>query len=178
MKIVDVPTKSLKPYKNNPRDNDSAVEDVANSINEYGFQQPIVVDKNKIVIIGHTRLKAALKLGLPVVPAIVATDLSAKKVKELRIADNVTGEAASWDIDKLFSELSVVSKDGDYFTGFKFDQMMNEATEMIAGIEEDTFGESKKKAIRMYVVGDTKLEDVQEQLKAISEKYDVQIVVN
>ena len=95
---------TLIPYANNPRINDDAVNMVANSIKEFGFQQPIVVDKNMVVIVGHTRLKAAKKLKLKVVPVQVA-DLTDEQARAYRLADNKVGEYAEWDEGKLDLEL-------------------------------------------------------------------------
>ena len=87
---------SLTPYENNPRDNDCAVEAVARSIEEFGFKNPIIVDRHGVIIAGHTRLKASLSLGLEEVPVIVADDLTDEQCKALRLADNKTGELATW----------------------------------------------------------------------------------
>ena len=91
----------LTPYENNPRINDKAVEYVANSIKEFGFKVPIVVDENNIIVAGHTRLKASKKLGLEQVPVIVASDLTDEKVRAFRLADNKVSELAEWDEEKL-----------------------------------------------------------------------------
>jgi len=96
----------LKPYDKNPRINDNAVEAVARSIREYGFRQPIVVDADGVIIVGHTRWKAALKLGLEEVPVHVASDISPEQIKAYRIADNKTAELATWDMELLPVELS------------------------------------------------------------------------
>jgi site-specific DNA-methyltransferase (adenine-specific) len=96
----------IKPYEKNPRINDGAVEAVANSIREFGWQVPIVVDKDGIIICGHTRLLSAKHLGLEQVPVHVATDLSPEQVKAYRIADNKTAEIAEWDYDLLPIELA------------------------------------------------------------------------
>jgi ParB-like chromosome segregation protein Spo0J len=87
-------TRSITPYERNPRINDKAVDAVATSLKEFGFRQPIVVDTGNVIIAGHTRYKAALKLGLQKVPVHIATDLSPEQVKAYRIADNKTGELA------------------------------------------------------------------------------------
>ena len=105
MQIENWNINDVKPYENNPRKNDEAVEKVANSIKEFGWQQPIVVDKEGIVIVGHTRLKAAQELGLDEVPVIVANDLTDDQAKAYRLADNKTGELAIWDFPKLNIEL-------------------------------------------------------------------------
>ena len=97
---------SIRPYPNNPRVNDAAVDSVAASIKEFGFAQPIVVDGEGVIIVGHTRLKAALKLGLEQVPVVVASHLSPDQVRAYRIADNKTAEIAEWNYDLLPIELS------------------------------------------------------------------------
>jgi DNA modification methylase len=96
---------SVRPYDNNPRNNEAAVEAVAHSIKTYGFRQPIVVDGSGVIVCGHTRLKAALSLGLNEVPVHVARDLSPEQVKALRIADNRLHELATWDNALLAVEL-------------------------------------------------------------------------
>src|SRR3990167_580863 len=96
----------IKPYDKNPRINDKAVDAVAESIRQFGFRQAIVVDTEGVIICGHTRYKAALKLGLKEVPVHVATDLSPEQIKAYRIADNKTAELAEWDLDLLPIELS------------------------------------------------------------------------
>ena len=103
---------SIRPYDNNPRKNDQAVAAVACSLEEYGFRQPIVVDSDGVIIAGHTRYKAALKLGLEKVPVHVATDLSPEQVRAYRLADNRTGELATWDYDILPIELSALQDAG------------------------------------------------------------------
>lgn len=105
LKIVYRKTDDLKPYANNPRVNDKAVDAVAKSIEEFGFKVPIVVDKNGIIVAGHTRLKACKKLGIEEVPCIVAEDLSDEEIKAFRLADNKAAEMAEWDWDKLEAEL-------------------------------------------------------------------------
>jgi len=105
MKIELWELSRIRPYDNNPRHNDQAVEAVARSIREYGFQQPIVVDADGVIIVGHTRWKAARKLGLEKVPVHVARDLSPEQVKAYRIADNKTAELAEWNYELLPIEL-------------------------------------------------------------------------
>jgi len=106
MQIELRPTASIKPYPNNPRLNDDAVAAVAASLKEYGFRQPIVVDSDGIIIVGHTRWKAAQKLGLEQVPVHVATDLTPEQIKAYRIADNQTATLAEWNYDLLPLELA------------------------------------------------------------------------
>ena len=105
MQIQNVPITSVKPYEKNPRFNDDAVDAVAKSIKEFGWQQPIVVDKDMTVICGHTRLRSAERLGLTEVPVIVADNLTPEQVKAYRIADNKTGEIAEWNYDLLPFEI-------------------------------------------------------------------------
>lgn len=106
MKIQLVDVSRIKPYANNPRINDQAVEAVAASIRSFGFRQPIVVDENWVIIVGHTRYKAALWLGLKKVPVHVARGLSPAQVKAYRIADNQTSQLSEWDHDRLPLELA------------------------------------------------------------------------
>ncbi|HHJ7436735.1 TPA: ParB N-terminal domain-containing protein [Streptococcus pyogenes] len=106
MGFVDKKLSEITPYKNNPRNNDEAVGPVAESIKEFGFKVPIVVDKNGEIINGHTHYKAAQKLGLETVPVIVADDLSEEQIKAFRLADNKVGEIAVWDLDLLNEELN------------------------------------------------------------------------
>ena len=108
----------LIPYDNNPRKNDEAVDYVANSIKEFGFKMPIVVDRRGVIIAGHTRLKASKKLGLKEVPVVVADDLTDEQVKALRLADNKVGEIAEWDFSMLEEELAELDIDMEQF-GFE-----------------------------------------------------------
>lgn len=105
MNIVEKRLNELKPYENNPRINDGAVKCVKNSIEEFGFKVPIVIDKNGVIVAGHTRYKASQELGLETVPCVVADDLTDEQVKAFRIADNKTAEKASWDLDALKTEM-------------------------------------------------------------------------
>jgi len=99
------PIDDIQPYEANPRINDDAVDAVAASLKEFGFRQPIVIDADGVIIVGHTRWKAAKKLGLAKVPVHIATDLPPEKVKAYRIADNQTATLAEWDMDLLPIEL-------------------------------------------------------------------------
>lgn len=105
MEIVFRKVKDLKPYEKNPRKNDEAVKFVKASIEQFGFKVPIVIDKDGIIVAGHTRLKAAKELGMSEVPCIVADDLTEEQVKAYRLADNKTAEIAEWDIELLNTEL-------------------------------------------------------------------------
>src|SRR5882672_4949609 len=100
------PIASIRPYENNPRINDQAVDVVAASIREFGFRQPIVVDVDGVIIVGHVRYKAALKLGLKKVPVHVATGLTPAQIKAYRLADNQTASLSQWNYDLLPLELA------------------------------------------------------------------------
>ena len=104
MQIIDKKIGEIKPYEKNPRKNDNAVDAVASSISQFGFKNPIVIDGNNVIICGHTRYKAAKKLGLDVVPCVVASDLTDEQIKAYRLADNKVAELAEWDIDLLGEE--------------------------------------------------------------------------
>lgn len=110
MEIKMIKVDDLKPYENNPRFNDEAVEYVAKSIKEFGFKVPIVVDKNGVIVAGHTRYKASLELGLKEVPCIVADDLTDEQIKAFRLADNKVGELAGWNYDLLNIELDDIQE--------------------------------------------------------------------
>ena len=105
MKVELWPVERLKPYPGNPRHNDGAVEAVARSIGEFGWRVPIIVDQDGVIVAGHTRLKAAIKLGITQVPVHVAEGLSDAQIKALRIAENQTGSLASFDLDLLKIEI-------------------------------------------------------------------------
>ena len=106
VKAVMMDIGALIPYENNPRRNEKAVEAVANSIRDFGFKNPIIVDKDNVIISGHTRRLAALKLGLKEVPVIVGDDLTDAQVKAFRLADNRVAELAVWDEDLLKQEMA------------------------------------------------------------------------
>lgn len=109
MQIIYKKIDEVIPYENNPRKNDEAVDYVAKSIKEFGFKVPIIVDKNNVIVTGHTRLKAAKQLGLKEVPTITADDLTEEQIKAFRLADNKVSEFANWDFDLLNFELDDIS---------------------------------------------------------------------
>ncbi|MEP0846050.1 MAG: ParB N-terminal domain-containing protein [Phycisphaerae bacterium] len=110
--IEQRPTGSIKPYEKNPRVNDAAVEKVADSIREFGFRQPIVIDVAGVIVCGHTRWLAAKQLGLQTVPCHVALDLTPAQLRAYRLADNKTGELSDWDPVRLVDELAAVQAEG------------------------------------------------------------------
>lgn len=119
MQIIEKNITEITPYEKNPRKNDEAVQYVANSIKEFGFKVPIVIDKNGVIVAGHTRYKAAQELGLEKLPCVIADDLTEKQIKAFRIADNKTSEKASWDDVLLKEELTDILGDFD-MTDFGF----------------------------------------------------------
>jgi DNA modification methylase len=121
------PISSIRPYENNPRINDAAIDAVAASIKEFGFRQPIVVDEEGVIVVGHTRYKAALKLGYTEVPVHVAIGLTPAQLKAYRIADNQTARLSEWDDDKLVLELAELQKmDFNlHLTGFSAEELLN-----------------------------------------------------
>lgn len=108
MEIIYKNINELIPYKNNPRLNDEAVEYVKNSIKEFGFKVPIVIDKDNVIIAGHTRIKASKELGIKDIPCIIADDLTEEQVKAFRLADNKVSEKSMWDYTKLDKELNSI----------------------------------------------------------------------
>lgn len=134
MHIQEILLEDLKEYENNPRNNDGAVQAVADSIKEFGFKVPIVIDRDNVIVAGHTRLKAARLLGLETVPCIVADDLTPEQVKAYRLADNKTGELAEWDFAALEIEISELSEMSDIDMsdfGFELEPMEEEAQEVV-----------------------------------------------
>ena len=106
LKIIEKKLADIKPYEKNPRKNDEAVKYVAESIRQFGFRVPIVIDKNNVIVAGHTRYKASKELGLDTVPCVVADDLTEEQIKAYRLADNKVSEQATWDLDLLDGELA------------------------------------------------------------------------
>lgn len=148
MLLITKNLNELKPYENNPRINDGAVDAVSKSIQEFGFKVPIIIDKDNVIVAGHTRYKAAEKLGLTEVPTIVADDLNNEQIKAFRLADNKVGELAEWDFDKLETELNELNMNMNEF-GFNFDDIENEFNDDdLDDVEED---EEKENSYTMNV---------------------------
>lgn len=118
MQIIYKRTEDLKPYERNPRKNDEAVKYVKASIEEFGFKVPIVIDKDGVIVAGHTRWKAALELNMEELPCIMADDLTLEQIKAFRLADNKTAEMAGWDYELLDFELDDIDFDMSEF-GFE-----------------------------------------------------------
>ena len=137
MDIVEKKIKDIKPYEKNARKNDEAVQYVAESIRHFGFKVPIVIDKNNVIVAGHTRYKASKELGLETVPCVVADDLTDEQVRAFRLADNKVAEFSDWDIDLLSDELADIL-DID-MTDFGFDFAEEEEEE-----EEEKHNEAER----------------------------------
>jgi len=135
LKIQQTSIEDISPYPNNPRKNSKAIDVVSKSIKEYGFQQPIVVDKNSVIVVGHTRYYAAKKLNLSQVPVVVADNLSDVQINAYRIADNKTNQYADWDEDILITELEQILKiNQNQLTGFTQDEL-----NQLFGVDDDTY---------------------------------------
>lgn len=124
MQIFEKALSEIKPYENNPRNNDNAVPAVVASICEFGFKVPIVIDSDGVIVCGHTRYKAAQEIGLKTVPCVIADDLTPEQVKAFRLADNKTGELATWDFEKL--ELETAELETVELEKFGFDAQKKE----------------------------------------------------
>lgn len=158
MQIINLKLEDIHPYENNPRNNKNAIGPVAASIKEFGFKVPIVIDKNNIIVCGHTRYEAAKKLGLKEVPCIKADDLNDEQIKAFRLADNKVSEIAEWDFNLLGEELSDITIDMEQFG---FDLSANEEeeapTEIIEDDVPDVPEEPKSKYGQIYQLGNHRL---------------------
>lgn len=163
MQVQDTDISKIKPYENNPRDNANAIGEVAKSIKAYGFQQPIVVDKDGVIIVGHTRYEAAKSLGLKTVPVVWASNLNEQQVKGYRLADNKTSDYSVWDNKKLLQELQEIDK--DIYTGFKesviFDDVLDES--------DNSPVEENEKGVTYSIKFSTQNKEVFEKIKAYAE---------
>jgi len=144
MNISTVKIDTIVPYIRNPRKNDQAIDKVAGSIKEFGWKQPIVVDKDNVIIVGHTRYLAAQKLGIKEVPIIIAEDLNTQQIKAYRIADNKTAEFSSWNDEQLVLEIQEL-QDSDYNlqeTGFTLDEIedLNKSNSILDELLKDGVG--------------------------------------
>lgn len=148
MKIVEKNINELVMYENNPRKNDEAVKYVAESISQFGFKVPVIVDKDNVIVAGHTRVKAARKLKLQTVPCIVADDLTPEQIKAFRLADNKVSEFSEWDEDLLNDELDDICNID--MTIFGFDDLETNIVDDNKDIVEDDVPSVPEKAITQY----------------------------
>lgn len=153
MEIIYLKLGDIHPYEKNPRNNDQAVDAVAASIKEFGFKVPIIIDKDNVIVAGHTRYKAATKLGFDEVPCIKADDLSEEQIKAFRLADNKVAELAEWDFKLLGEELEGLTMDMEQF-GF---EMEEEETEVVEDEVPDIPEEAKSKYGDIYLLGNHRL---------------------
>lgn len=176
LKIKYVKLTQITPCKANPRvNNDEAVEKVANSISNFGFKQPIIVDKNMEIIAGHTRYKAAIGLQLEEVPIIIAEDLTEEQVKALRIADNKTAEFSEWDnglLKDALKELEEVGFDLDS-TGFDFTEIDKLLNADAIYVDEEPKEEETGYIIQYNIIFNDEEEQKEwhEYLKRLKDKY-------
>ena len=168
MNIIEKRVKDLKPYEKNPRLNDDAVKYVAESIKEFGFKVPIVIDKDNNIVCGHTRWKACKKLKIDTVPCVVADDLTEEQIRAYRLADNKVGEKAEWDLALLDTELAEIETIDMTLLGF--DDKQETPQEVVEDdFDEEPPAEPKSKYGDLYQLGrhkllcgdSTKIEDVQ-----------------
>ncbi len=177
MKVKNMPIDAVTPYPDNPRQiTPEAVEAVARSIKEFGFRVPIVVDKHKVVIAGHTRLQAAKQLGMKTVPVHVATDLTPDQVRALRLADNKSATFTSWNaptLDKELAALQAVSTQLCEAAGFPL-----EVQALVQAIrEEQPFDDAAAQAKRRQEKAEKLAATVEKVKAAVSDRPDVQAVV-
>ena len=144
LQVVMKPIEIIKAYENNPRVNDNAVDAVANSIKEFGFKNPIVIDKDNVIVCGHTRILAAKKLGLTEIPCVVADDLTEDQVKAFRLVDNKTAELADWDLNRLSEEMKLIDMD---LLQFGFEDLEEE---LKRDVLEDNFDENEELPVIPY----------------------------
>ncbi len=143
MKIIYKDINDLQMYENNPRKNSDAVQYVANSISQFGFKNPIIIDKNNTIVCGHTRYKAARRLKMAKVPCIMADDLDEDQIRAFRLADNKVAEMATWDYDRLEQEFALIDPlefdiaDFGFFPNYEADEEEEEDEEMSNSVSEE-----------------------------------------
>ena len=144
MEIESIKIADLKPYENNPRNNDEAVDAVAESIKQFGFKIPMVIDQDNVIVCGHTRYKSSKKLGLTEVPCIRANDLTEEQIKAFRLADNKVAEQATWNIEKLSVELSEIDDIDMSNFGFEIEEIDTGSESGYQDGDEDPFSDIEK----------------------------------
>ena len=153
MQIINKKISELREYENNPRDNSDAIEAVANSIKEFGFKVPIIIDADGVIIAGHTRYKAAVMLELDEVPCIVAGDLTEEQVKVFRLADNKVGEIATWNLERLKQELEGIDGLDMSIFGFEMEVESEEVYEDEFEADEHIPDIAYSKLGDLYILG-------------------------
>lgn len=145
LRVKYVPIGDVRPYEDNPRRNDGAVQAVAASLREFGWKQPIVVDADGTIVVGHTRYKAAQALGMDEVPVVVASDLTPEQCAAYRLADNRVGELAEWDSELLAQELDGLADIDMSAFGFDSGELLSGAD--VDGLFEDYDGGSSEEDV-------------------------------
>ena len=153
LKIEYVNINRIKPYKKNPRKNEDAIPYVMESIKQFGFKNPVILDKDNVIVAGHTRIESAKRLGITEIPCIYADDLTDEQIKAFRLADNKVAEIAEWDIDLLDTELDdILNIDMSDF-GFDLDLEDEEEKEIIEDEVPEVPEEPKAKLGDIYQLG-------------------------
>lgn len=167
MEVINIKLEDLKPYEKNPRNNKEAVDYVANSIKEFGFKVPIVIDKNNVIVCGHTRYLACKKLGIKEIPCVIAGDLTEEQIKAFRLADNKVSEISSWDYDLLNDELNDLLNFDMSLYGFNDDE------DIELDIEHETKENAETIETQNYLVcGQYKVPITEEEQKMFSNKFE------
>lgn len=162
MEIVYKSLDEIMPYEFNPRNNDEAVDYVANSIKEYGFNQPIVIDAAGVIVAGHTRFRAAQKLGLEKVPCLMKEDLTPYQIRAYRLADNKTAEFSNWDYSLLEQELAELEDVDMSKFGFIAEENLN-----IDDLMDDLFEDTTENNADTFTVSFTFPKEYEEQINAL-----------
>lgn len=160
MEIINKKADDLIPYINNPRNNDQAVDAVASSIKNFGFKVPVLIDSNDEIVNGHTRVKAAKKLGLEEIPTIIADDLTDEQIKAFRLADNKVGEIAEWDEDALAIELEELENLNMDMSQFGFETFDNDIDIDDLFLDDE---EQLEKDNAIYLKWDNKKTEIEEE---------------
>ena len=157
LKIEYVDINNIKPYKKNPRKNEDAIPYVMESIKQFGFKNPVILDKDNVIVAGHTRIESAKRLGITEIPCIYADDLTDEQIRAFRLADNKVGEIAEWDIDLLDTELDdILNIDMSDF-GFDLDFEDEEEKEIVEDEVPEVPEEPKAKLGDIYQLGSHRL---------------------
>ena len=145
LKIEYIDINDIKPYEKNPRKNEDAIPYVMESIKQFGFKNPVILDKNNVIVAGHTRIESAKRLGIKEIPCIYADDLTDEQIKAFRLADNKVAEVAEWDFDILGDELDgILDIDmSDFGFDLNFDDD-EEEQEIVEDEDEDLFDDIEK----------------------------------
>ena len=172
MKIVEMKVSDLIPYENNPRNNDESVDYVAESIKQFGFNVPLVIDKDNTVVCGHTRLKAAKKLKIKTVPCVIKDDLTEEQIRAYRLADNKAGEKSTWDVELLDMELANIETIDMQLLGF---DDVQEETEPPQNLDDDT--EKESIVITLNIKSQVDYEMIKQKVTEIIDGLDVSMAV-